>query len=365
MPRSHLTRPEHAATLADVGRAAGVSAMAVSTALNQAHTSSRISARTRERILQAAATLNYRPNIAARALATRRMQTIGVAAVMNGGELNDYFMEVFKGILASAARHGQNTTVFALQNWGADAARLPDLCDGRIDGVILVAPNMSLPETILPAHTPFVSVHANSNLSGVPNIESDEEQGACDLVRLLIAKGHRRIMHLTGPMELTGGIRRVRGYKRALANAKIALDPELIVPATFNPAGTAAALRQWLCRHTGRLLPQAVFCGNDSAAMGCMETLAGLGLRVPEDISVAGFDDTLVARISVPQLSSVRQPLHEMGARAVDLLLDRIEQANDKPPITTAKSIILPVEIISRASISAPPVVDRIVPILR
>src|SRR5438270_442012 len=122
-----------AATLADVGRAAGVSAMAASTVLNGAQTSSRIAPETRERILEAAARLRYRPNAAARALANRRMDTLGVAAVIDSGELNHYFLEVFNGILEAAARREQNVTVFALHDWGRDPARLHDLCDGRID----------------------------------------------------------------------------------------------------------------------------------------------------------------------------------------------------------------------------------------
>jgi LacI family transcriptional regulator len=314
--------------------------MAASAALNQARTSSRISKATRDRILKAAASLNYRPNIAARALATRRMQTIGCAAVLSGGELNDYFLEIFKGVLEAASGHGQNTTVFTLQNWEADASEMR------------------------PSHTPFVSIHANSNFAGIPNFESDEEHGACEVVRMLVARGHRRIMHVTGPVELTGAARRIRGYERALTEAQIAIDRELIVPATFSTKDAREALRKWLTQHSGHLLPQAIFCANDAAAAGCMETLAELGLRIPDDISVAGFDDTLVARVTVPQLASFRQPLREMGIRAVDLLLKRINQGVGK---TTAKmkSIVLPGELVMRASVSAPPAVDRIVPVLR
>ena len=97
------------------------------------------------------------------------MQTIGVAAVMSGGELNDYFLEVFKGVLAAAASNGQNTTVFTLQNWKDDAARLPGLCDGRIDGLILMAPTITVPQEDLSTHTPYLSIHSNSNFAGVPN----------------------------------------------------------------------------------------------------------------------------------------------------------------------------------------------------
>ena len=117
--------------------------MAASVVLNAARTSSRIAPGTRARILTAAARLRYRPNAAARALADRRMNTLGVAAVVDGGELNLYFLGLFNGILAAAARHEQNTTVFTLADWERDAARLPGFCDGRIDGLILIGPVLS------------------------------------------------------------------------------------------------------------------------------------------------------------------------------------------------------------------------------
>ncbi|HVU36401.1 MAG TPA: LacI family DNA-binding transcriptional regulator [Opitutaceae bacterium] len=351
-------RSARAATLADVGRVAGVSAMAASAVLNQARTSSRISEETRQRILKAAAQLDYRPNAAARALANRRMQTLGVAAVIEGGELNHYFLEVFNGILAAAATHDQNTTVFALHNWGPDAARLRTICDGRIDGLILVAPTFSPKEKILPAHTPFVSIHANSRLPGVINIESDEERGAFDLVRLLVAQGHHRIMHLAGPAGLIGTERRLRGYRRALAAARLPYTPGLVVETGFSADRGRDTVRQWLRSHPGELLPQAIFSVNDSVAVGAMEALAEAGLRVPDDVSLAGFDDSLAARITVPQLTSVRQPLRAMGIRAVDLLLGRIEHRlpNDAPPV------VFPVDIIPRASTRGPTGADRLVP---
>jgi LacI family transcriptional regulator len=338
--------------------------MAASAVLNGARTSSRISGETRTRILAAAAKLGYRPNVAARALASRRMQTIGVASVIAHGELNYYFLEVFNGIVAAAASRDQNTTVFALHDWKGDAARLAGFCDGRIDGLILVGPTLAAEGVVLPAHTPFVSIHANARLPGVVNVESDEEKGASEMVRLLLAKGHRRILHVAGPSGLIGAERRIAGYQRALARAGVALDPGLIVPADFSAPVAREALRRWLKENAGQLLPQAIFCASDDIAAGCMETLAQLGLRVPDDLSIAGFDDTLVARIVVPQLTSVRQPLRAMGARAVELLLARIEQG-DGATRRGLKPVVFPVELVSRGSVAAPPTVDRLVPVVR
>lgn len=359
MPRTKKAKPVRAATLADVGRAAGVSAMAASAVLNNARTSSRISPATRELILEAAAKLAYRPNAAARALANRRMNTLGVAAVIEGGELNHYFLEVFNGILEAAARHEQNTTVFALHDWGRDTARLHSLCDGRIDGLILVAPTYEPDKVGLPGHTPFVALHANCPLPKVINVESDEESGAAELIAYLVSRGHRRIMHLSGPAGLLGTERRIRGYRRALEKARLPFDPALLVPAGFDASRGRDAMRAWLQKHAGAPLPEAVFCANDGAAAGCIEALAEAGLRVPLDVSVVGFDDSLVARMAVPQLTTMRQPLRSMGGRAVEILLEKIAPGTAK---AAAKSVIFPTELITRASVAAPPGVQRLVP---
>ena len=352
-----------AATLSDVGREAGVSAMAASAVLNGARTSSRISAETRERIIAASLRLQYRPNAAARALANRRMNTIGVATVFEGGEFNPYFLEVFNGILETAAKLEQNTTVFTLHDWYRDAARLPGLCDGRIDGLILIAPTLTNEAArVLPMHTPFVAIHANVALPNVVNIETDEERGAYEMVRHLIALGHRRILHVAGESGLVGAERRQRGYKRALLSAHIAIDNSLVVPASFSNESGRQAMRGWLRRHSGEPMPHAVFCVSDGVAIGCLEALAEVGLRVPDDISVAGFDDTLAARTTVPQLTTVSQPLRVMGNRAVEVLIDRIQRQNAGDGLLMEKSIVFPVDLVPRASVGAPPAIKRIVP---
>jgi LacI family transcriptional regulator len=366
MPRHPKHLVTRAATLADVGRAAGVSAMAASTVLNGARTSSRIAPDTRQRILDAAARLRYRPNATARALVNRRMNTIGVAAVIGGEELNSYAVEIFTGILVAAAKHEQNTTMFTLHDWDRDTGRLHDWCDGRIDGLILLAPTIT-PEAAksLPTHAPFVALHSNYQLPNVINIESDEECGAYEMVRHLVAQGHRRIMHVSGDRGLVGPERRIKGYKRALAISRIPFSNSLFVPATFGEGAGRAAVRQWLKRHAGEPLPDAIFCANDGVAIGCIEALAELGLRVPDDISVAGFDDSLIARTTVPQLTTVRQPLRAMGMRAVEVLLDSIRRQNGESISHSENPIVFPVELVTRASVGAPPAVRRIVPVLQ
>ncbi len=364
MTQGSARRHAKPATLADVGRAAGVSAMAASAVLNGARTSSRIAPETRERILEAARRLRYRPNAAARALASRRMDTLGVAAVIDGGDLNHYFLEVVNGVLEAAARYNQNTTVFTLHNWAEDAVRVPKFCDGRIDGMILLAPIFSrdMAEQ-MPDHTPFVSVHANLNIPGIVNLESDEESGAYTLVRHLIARGHRRIMHVSGPRGLLGAERRVLGYQRALAEAGIRFDESLLVEGFYQTSGGREAIRSWLSGHRGSQLPEAIFCANDVSAMGCIEALAEAGIRVPEDVSVAGFDDTLGARTTVPQLTTMRQPLRAMGVKAVEILLDQIPYTSvGKPAPRPVSPYVFSTELVIRASVAPPPSAARMVP---
>jgi len=333
----------HAATLADVGREAGVSAMAASAVLNGAKTNARISAETRERIVAAAAKLNYRPNVAARALGNRRMNVIGVVTTLARNELNQYFLEVFNGVMESAAEAGQNTTVFALNSWDEGPERIPAFCDGRIDGLILLAPVIQAVQ--LPRHTPFVSVHANAELPGVPNLESDEEVGAYEQVARMIALGHRRILHMAGPAEFIGAQRRVDGWRRAYRDAGLKPPEDLLVHGNFTFESGREGLAAWMKQHAGQTVPDAIFGGSDAIALGCIDTLLARSLRVPADVSVAGFDDTMLARSA--HLSTVRQPLREMGHRAVQLLVAQVEAKLANKPLKVPANTVFPTETVT------------------
>lgn len=354
LPKKRVKSTNRAATLADVGREAGVSAMSVSAVLNATKTSTRIGEKTRKRIEEAALKLGYRPNVAARALARRRMNTIGVPATIGGGELNSYFYELFNGIIEGAASAGQNTTLVPLANWENPGEQLSRLCDGRVDGMILIAPLCSAEETrTLPEHTPFVSVHANYNFPGTVNIESDDEGGARAIVNSLIEKGHRDILHISGPRKSIGAERRISGYKKALNDASIVLDPELLLNSEhFTSQCGFDLVKSWLAGRSRESLPSAIFCANDAIALGCMEAMSAVGLRVPDDISLCGFDDTLAARSVIPQLSTVRQPLREMGIRAVELLLEKINGSDVLDRKEKGSSLVFDTELVPRGSVA-------------
>ncbi len=327
--------------------------MAVSAVLNGSKSSVRISEDTQERIRKAAAQLKYRPNIAARALVNRRMNTIGTFIVVEEWELNHYFLEVFNGIIEGASKHNQNVTVFTLDTWSDAKAQLERAFDGRIDGMILIAPTVAeFFGSGMNLDMPCVSLHSNSEIDGIVNLESDEEKGAYDMVSFMIQKGHRRIMHLAGPRGLLGPERRISGYRRALADAGIEEDESLLKSMAYSDAEARDVMTEWIRSNPREALPEAIFCANDQMALGCVEALSYAGIRVPEDVAVAGFDDTLVARVTVPPLTTVRQPLREMGVEAVSLLIKRIEGTDGGGQGKTT-SIVFPTELVIRKSVEA------------
>jgi len=312
-----------------------------------------VSAQTCERVLAAAQQLGYRPNATARALANQRTNAIGLVATFLGEEPNLYFLEVFSGVIQGATAAGQTTSVFTLGDWAKAANHLPAMCDGRVDGLILLGPRLQDDGSgWLPPHTPMVSVQADRSLGGVLNIESDDEAGAFAMVRRLLEMGHRRILHIGGPAAYSGANLRAEGYLRAHAEAGVKPAAGHVVRADLTSEAGREAMQEWLQRHRGRPLPDAVFGGNDAIAWGCIEALRSRGLVVPDDISVVGYDHTLMARWM--QIATVRQPLHEMGRLAVEALMQRIEISRRGEPFNGPLNIVVPTEIVLGATLAAP-----------
>jgi len=327
--------------------------MAASSALNGGRRgSARVSAETRERVLAAAQRLGFRPNANARALANQRTNAIGFVANFLGEEPNLYFLEVFSGVIQGATAAGQTTAVFTLNDWDEAPARIPALCDGRVDGLILLGPRLQDDGSAwLPQHTPMVSVQADRSVSTAVNVESDDEAGAYEMVRRLLAMGHRRILHVAGP-GFAGANLRLEGYLRAHAEAGVKPAAGHVVRAPLTIDGGREAMQEWLLRHRGRPLPEAVFGGNDAIAFGCIEALRSHGLRVPEDVSVVGYDHTLMARWV--HMATVRQPLHEIGLRAAEVLVQRIEALRRGEPYDGPFNVVLPTEIVPGATLAGP-----------
>lgn len=331
--------------------------MAVSVVLNGASSSARVSERTRARILEAAERLRYRRNAVAFGLSRSRMDTIGLAAQIDSRETNVYFLEVLSGILAAAVDRGQSIKVFSVSSWRDDEPRIHGFCDGRIDGLILVGPDMApgFAEALAQA-APFVTIHANGPAPHGQNLDVDSAAGSAAATRHLVELGHRRIYHFAGPAHLLASRERIAGFRACLDACGIQHADDWVFPGAFDPESGRRSVAEMLARGR-RALPTGITCGNDAVAYGCMEALAARGIRVPEDISVIGFDDTLMARMTIPALTTLRQPFRGMAARALELLLAEIGEEVATPGRDHAagpRNEIWPVELVARASTARP-----------
>jgi LacI family transcriptional regulator len=279
----------------------------------------------------------------------QRTNTLGVVTTLSRNDFNQYWLEVFNGAVEAVSRGGRDTVVFTLKNWAEDVARLPALSAGRVDGLLLLAPNLEAPhQRHLPTDLPLVSVHANRPLPGVVNLEADEEAGAFAIVRHMLRLGHRRILHIAGPQGYLNTERRLAGFTSAHSSARSRPLPGYVVHSDFTVESGRQVMRDWLQAHRGEELPEAIFAATDAIAIGCIDTLCARSLRIPQDISVVGFDDTALARAA--RLATVHQPLHEMGQRAVELLVQRLNGAEPAPP----QNIVFPTEIVLSHSFSTP-----------
>jgi len=343
-----------AATLVDVAREAGVSAMTASAVLSRRPSSTRFSGATRQRVLEVAAALKYQPNANAKALVAGRANAIGVVACLTGDEPNLYFLELLTGVLTAAQASGYAVKITALDDWADSAREIPKLFNGSVDAVVLVAPEFSAPaEAWLPTNLPVVSVHSNTSVPGVTDLGVDEEEAAFHAVREILRLGHRRIVHLAGPEGAVGADRRLEGFLRAHREAGLAAPLAHVVRGAYSAEGGRQGLKRWLAAHAGDGLPHAVFCASDSIAWGCMDELRALGIGVPDEVSVVGFDDTVLARAS--GLTSVRQPLQALGHAAVRHLIDPRGLVVTRRAGKGPSFINLPTELVLRSTLRARP----------
>jgi LacI family transcriptional regulator len=302
------------ANIKDVARLAGVSVATVSRVFND---SSLVSEPTRERVRSVAARLNYWPNGVARSLITSRTLAIGVLLPDLFGE---FFSEVIRGIDRSARGKGLHLLLSSSHSDTNELITALRAMRGRIDGLIVMAPDVDAPAAIQASGVdfPYVLIDAGIEVADCDTISIANLEGARALVEHLVALGHRRIATITGPPGNIDARQRLEGYRQVLRARKGAWDPELEIPGDFSePSGYAA---------TERLLaldprPTAVFAANDYMAIGAMGALSDAGLRVPRDMAVTGFDDIAMARYLNPPLTTVRVDAYGLGERAVERLL--------------------------------------------
>ncbi len=326
-------------TIEDVARHLDLSVSTVSKALNDYPD---VSSETRKRVLEAAAQLGYHPSAAARSLRKHRTDRIGVVNPTMSYNY-DYFMELLRGVTVAAERADYNLVLYT--NIHNQPQRLQRICRAReVDGVILMgADDMSgAIDAFMAEDLPLVVLGRCEERPDVSYIAPDAVAGGALATRHLIALGHRRIGFITSSLDVRTCNDRLAGYQHALEEAKIPFDPALVAEAPFVPGGGCLAMEA-LLRLSPR--PTAIVAISNSVAQEAMRALADHGLRVPQDVAVVGFDDTWLSLISTPPLTSVRQPLFEMGMQSVEMLLARIAQ-RDLP----AQRIVCPVTLVARES---------------
>jgi len=330
-------------TIKDVAEAAAVSVTTVSHILNEV-AGKRISPETRRRVVDAAERLGYAPNDLARGLRLQRSNTIGF--VSDEIATTPFAGRIILGAQEAAAARG---LLLLMLNTGGDPElerkEIEVLLQRQVDGVLYAAMShrvVRLPDGL--GTVPTVLLDCRSDDLTVASVVPDEVQGGYTATRAVLDHGHRRVglVNNSEAIPATGG--RLAGYRRALDEAGVAFDPGLVVTDLCDTAGGYRAARTILRRDPR---PTALFCFNDRMAMGAYRAAAELGLSIPGDLSVIGFDNQeLICDGVFPGLTTVALPHYEMGARAVELLLDKASPAPHEQ---------LRCPLVTRASVASPP----------
>ena len=331
-----------AVTIRDVARASGFSVATVSRVLNG---SGPVKPETVRKVRDAATKLRFTPNVAARSLSTSRTHTLGVLLPDLHGE---FFSEVIRGVDQTAQSHGYHVLVSSSHNSAAEIAAALQTMRGRVDGIAIMSPVSNADALVadLPRSIPLVLLNCSAEVAGVDTLDIDNAGGARAMTRHLLALGRRRIAFVRGPKGNADGQARLEGYRAALKEGGVPADRTLELDGDFQQqSGYRAA--QHLLTMTPR--PEALFAANDSMAIGAIGALREAGVRVPEDVAVAGFDDIPIARYIHPALSTVRVDIAKLGARAVKVLLHAVGHKNEHARVRETFAT----ELVVRASCGA------------
>lgn len=329
-------------TIGQVARLAGVSSTTVSHVLSGKRP---VGAATQARVLDAVRELGYRPNSVARSLRTRRSQMI---AVIVPDITNPFFGVVTRGLADTLDEAGYRSYVCNTDG-SADRERdfIDDALDRGVDGIVMASVHLEPADVaaIGYAHKPLVLLGDSAAHPGVDQVTVDDGAGARLATEHLIARGARRVAMITGPAGTSPD--RITGYADALAAAGRPFDPGLIREGGWLRDGGRAAMVELMATHPR---PDAVFCANDLMAIGAMDAARELGLTIPDDVALAGFDDIEAAALLTPPLTTVINPAYEIGEAAGRLVLDRMVGGKRAVPEGASRRVVLPCRIAERAS---------------
>ncbi len=336
------------ASINDVARLAGVSIATVSRVVSDAPYA--VSTETRERVLDAARTLDYVPNALARGLLKSHIPVVGVIV----HDITDpYFSEIVRGVEDEATRAGYLViTCSSERDADREASYVRLLRSMRVAAVVFAGSGLEDGASTKALHRHLAAmrsdgsavVHLSPHARGQPEVGVDNSAGVADMVRALAGLGHRQIAFLAGPSALIVARQRLAGYRLGLQQSGIPFDDRLVLHTTFDAAGGSLAVD---ALQDGEAPFTAIMCANDLLALGVMRRLAALGVAVPADVSVAGFDDIATAAVTAPSLSTVRIPLRDLGRHGFEFA-NRILNG-EEPGIIT-----LPTAVILRDSTAAP-----------
>jgi len=334
-------------TIREVAVASGVSVQTVSAILNDKP--GQASIETRERVLRTVRELGYRPASRWRGVSATHTDTIGVYSGMHPNSA--YFEYVLFGIQGAAADARKHLTLFCNAAWFHNVgANIRRFCDGRCDGLLVIAPDRDDPHLLAMRERgiPFVVVGSSGSVGGRGEVDSadvDNIAGSHLVTEYLISLGHQRIALLPGPVPRAATEQRRKGYQEALRAASITPDPALDIAGEYGIASGRERAYALLALRAPGERPTALVCGNDEIARGAILGAQDANLSVPGDVSLVGFDDGPEAIEAEPHITTVRQPFRSVGRTAVELLLRRI--ADPTAPVEAAG---LPGELIVRAS---------------
>jgi LacI family repressor for deo operon, udp, cdd, tsx, nupC, and nupG len=303
--------------IADVAKMANVSTATVSRVISNAGT---VKKETADKVLEAIRKLNYKPNMLARQL--RRLETKTILVVIPD-ITNTFFSNVLRGIESVATEHGYQVLLGDAQNVvERERGFLENLGQRKADGVILLTARTEqkvLEE--LSEEYPVVIACEYYEGSNLPTVSIDNISSARKATEYLIGLNHKRIAHLSGPLNVVVGLDRLKGFNQAMAHHGLCVDSPLVQEGDFSYESGFNLMKKLLMLDE---LPTAVFAANDEMAMGAIKAAKTKGIKVPEDLSVIGFDDIKFASIFEPALTTIAQPTFEMGKKAMDLLLKLI-----------------------------------------
>ncbi|HLZ26682.1 MAG TPA: LacI family DNA-binding transcriptional regulator [Chloroflexota bacterium] len=333
-------------TIEEIAELAAVSRSTVSRVIND-HPGVRSTVRAR--VLQVIQEHHYAPRAAARSLASSRTNAVGLLIPGSTSFIfsDAFFPQVIQGISETCNTHGYILMLSTVTPEMEHDFYERVLRGHHVDGVIVMSSNIDDPVLPLLIHdpTPLVLVGRHPYLRDLNSVDVENREGALAAVRHLIGLGHSRIGTITGPLHSAAALDRRDGYKQALVEASLAIRPELIALGDFTQDGGRLAMRALLELAEP---PTAVFVASDTMASGALQAARELEVRVPEDVSLVSFDDLPIASLLVPSLTTVHQPLYDLGAAAADLLLKRLD-GPEAPP----EHVWLPTQLVIRQSSAA------------